>query len=73
MAEKNDYKGTMNLPETDFPMRANLSARDVMKRCAGCLEPLMVPKHVAFVTELPKTASGKVDRKSLRERKDGVS
>ena len=52
---------------------AELSARDVMKRCAQQLEPLMVPKHVAFVAELPKTASGKVNRKSLRERKDGVS
>ncbi len=28
MAEKNDYKSTMNLPETDFPMRANLSTRE---------------------------------------------
>lgn len=28
MVEKNDYKSTMNLPETDFPMRANLAARE---------------------------------------------
>ena len=28
MAEKNDYKSTMNLPDTDFPMRANLSTRE---------------------------------------------
>ncbi len=28
MAEKNDYKSTMNLPETAFPMRANLSTRE---------------------------------------------
>ena len=28
MAEKNDYKDTMNLPQTEFPMRANLSQRE---------------------------------------------
>ncbi len=28
MADKADYKSTMNLPVTDFPMRANLSARE---------------------------------------------
>ncbi len=28
MAEKQDYKSTMNLPQTDFPMRANLSTRE---------------------------------------------
>ena len=28
MAEKQDFKSTMNLPQTEFPMRANLSARE---------------------------------------------
>jgi isoleucyl-tRNA synthetase len=28
MSEKPEYKQTMNLPQTDFPMRANLSARE---------------------------------------------
>ncbi|MBN2248156.1 MAG: isoleucine--tRNA ligase [Coriobacteriia bacterium] len=28
MAEKQDYKSTMNLPQTEFPMRANLSTRE---------------------------------------------
>ncbi len=28
MADKRDYKSTMNLPGTEFPMRANLSARE---------------------------------------------
>jgi isoleucyl-tRNA synthetase len=28
MADKIDYKSTMNLPQTDFPMRANLSQRE---------------------------------------------
>jgi isoleucyl-tRNA synthetase len=28
MADKADYKQTMNLPSTEFPMRANLSARE---------------------------------------------
>lgn len=28
MGDTQDYKGTMNLPKTDFPMRANLSKRE---------------------------------------------
>ncbi|MHB8803922.1 MAG: isoleucine--tRNA ligase [Coriobacteriia bacterium] len=28
MAEKQDYKSTMNLPQTEFPMRANLNTRE---------------------------------------------
>ena len=28
MADKPDYKYTMNLPQTEFPMRANLSQRE---------------------------------------------
>ena len=28
MAEKQDYKQTMNLPDTAFPMRANLATRE---------------------------------------------
>ena len=28
MADKPDYKSTMNLPQTEFPMRANLAKRE---------------------------------------------
>ena len=28
MSEKNDYKSTLNLPQTDFPMRGNLAQRE---------------------------------------------
>lgn len=34
-------------------------------RCAGNLEPFMVPKHVEFLDTLPKNPSGKVDAKTL--------
>lgn len=47
-----------------------LAARDVMKHCAQRLEPLMVPKYVVFLDELPKIGSGKIDKKALRAMKD---
>ncbi|MCL5292673.1 MAG: class I tRNA ligase family protein, partial [Actinobacteria bacterium] len=28
MADKKDYKATLNLPQTDFPMKANLPRRE---------------------------------------------
>ncbi len=32
-----DYKNTLNLPQTDFPMKANLSQREpeILKKWAG--------------------------------------
>jgi long-chain acyl-CoA synthetase len=42
-----------------------LSEADVIKHCQRRLERFKVPKHVAFVHELPKTATGKVSKKGL--------
>ena len=42
-----------------------LSERDVIRHCLGRLENFMAPKYVEFVLELPKTDTGKINRKGL--------
>lgn len=46
--------------------KSELTDRDVMKYCMQNLEPFMIPKYVEFRSTLPKTASGKIDKKKLR-------
>jgi len=48
----------------------SLSARDIISHCAGRLENFMVPKHVEFRSELPKTATGKIRHGPLRDGHD---
>ncbi|MEO8101770.1 MAG: class I adenylate-forming enzyme family protein [Betaproteobacteria bacterium] len=45
---------------------AELGERDVIRHCLSRLESFMVPKYVEFVTELPKTDTGKIKKTSLR-------
>ena len=42
-----------------------LAEAQVIKHCQQRLEKFMVPKHVAFVPELPKTSSGKISKTGL--------
>ena len=42
-----------------------LSEQEVIKYCQQRLEKFMVPKHVAFLPELPKTATGKISKQGL--------
>jgi acyl-CoA synthetase (AMP-forming)/AMP-acid ligase II len=44
---------------------------DLINHCAERLPRHMVPKHIEFVDELPKTSSGKVDYPALRKRENG--
>ena len=44
---------------------ASLTQAEVIKHCQRRLERFMVPKHVAFVAELPKTPSGKISKIGL--------
>lgn len=46
---------------------STLSEREVRRACMARLESVMVPREVVFVAELPKTATGKVRKRSLRE------
>ncbi len=45
-----------------------LSEKEVMKYCTQNMETFMVPKHIEFMENLPKTANGKVDKKQLKAR-----
>ncbi len=42
-----------------------LSEGRIKKLCGDKLEAFMVPKHVTFLPELPKSANGKTDKKAL--------
>lgn len=44
---------------------ATLSAADVIRHCAKHLEDFMVPKHVEFRDELPKSENGKIARRQI--------
>ncbi len=44
---------------------ASLSERDIQRECQTRLESYMVPQHVAFVADLPKTTTGKIKRMGL--------
>jgi long-chain acyl-CoA synthetase len=43
-----------------------LTEEDVLRHCLHTLEPFMVPKYVELRDSLPKSPSGKLDRKSLK-------
>lgn len=48
------------------PYNGELGVKAVLRHCASRLESFMVPKYVEFVTSLPKTANGKIDRRELQ-------
>jgi amino acid adenylation domain-containing protein len=43
----------------------SMTAEQVIKHCQKRLEKYMVPKHVAFLPELPKTTTGKISKQGL--------
>jgi long-chain acyl-CoA synthetase len=43
-----------------------LNDKDVLKYCMTNMEAFMLPKCVQFVSDLPKTSNGKIDKKKLR-------
>ena len=53
------------VPEEDCP-----AVEDVLEHCDGQLAGFKRPKTIGFVEELPRTASGTVDREAVRERLD---
>ena len=46
---------------------ARYAERDIKRHCAQYLEDYLIPQHVIFRAELPKTPSGKIDRLQLKE------
>jgi long-chain acyl-CoA synthetase len=47
--------------------RADLSEQKVLKYCSLHMENYMTPKYIVFLSELPKTPNGKVDKRALRD------
>lgn len=45
---------------------ADLTEQDILRHCARHLEDFMVPKSVVFMKALPKTTSGKINKRELR-------
>jgi acyl-coenzyme A synthetase/AMP-(fatty) acid ligase len=45
-------------------------AEELMKHCKSQLAPYKFPRRIHFVTELPKTATGKIQRFRLRQLAD---
>lgn len=50
-----------------------LSAADIREHCRQLLTGFKRPKHIRFITELPKTAVGKIARRQLRAKFQSVS
>jgi acyl-CoA synthetase (AMP-forming)/AMP-acid ligase II len=46
---------------------SGLNEREVIRHCAARLEDFMVPKHVEFRGELPKSENGKIARRQIAE------
>ena len=46
---------------------ASLTETEVIRHCQQRMERFMVPKHIAFLDELPKTSTGKISKKGLHE------
>jgi acyl-coenzyme A synthetase/AMP-(fatty) acid ligase len=44
---------------------AGLTAQDVSRHCARFLEDFMIPRRVEFVEAMPRTSTGKIDRRAL--------
>ncbi len=51
---------------------AELTAQDILRHCRRHLEDFMVPKVVEIRASLPKTATGKISKKALRDETEGV-
>jgi acyl-coenzyme A synthetase/AMP-(fatty) acid ligase len=43
-----------------------ISAKEIQKYCAARLENFMVPQRIEFLSELPRTANGKIKKTGLR-------
>jgi acyl-coenzyme A synthetase/AMP-(fatty) acid ligase len=44
-----------------------LSEKEVQRECMLHLEPFMIPQKVVFLSEMPKSSNGKIDKKELKK------
>jgi len=47
--------------------RYKISEKDIIEFCKGKIAKFKIPKHVAFIKELPRNEAGKIDRIKLKE------
>ena len=46
----------------------SVTGKDILNHCRRNLPTYKVPHHIEFLTELPKTASGKIKKAELKDR-----
>ena len=46
---------------------AKLDEKDVQRECMSYLDPFMIPSKVIFLSEMPKSSNGKIDKKELKK------
>lgn len=49
------------------PAEANLTEEEVLRFCAENLARYKIPRRIEFLATLPKTSTGKIERKALRQ------
>jgi len=62
-------------PQAFIVLRPGVSASEAELRefCRGCLAHFKVPQRFDFIVELPKTATGKIQKFVLRNKRSGIS
>lgn len=52
--------------------KPEITAKDIIDKLQKCLEPYKIPHQVRFLSKLPKTPNGKLDRKQLKNFLDNL-
>lgn len=52
---------------------STLTEKEVLRHCSRQLEDFMVPQEVRIMAELPKTTTGKIDKKTLQKEVEAAS
>ncbi|MFW5749879.1 MAG: AMP-binding enzyme, partial [Halanaerobium sp.] len=70
VATKDELRG--EIPKAVIVLKdgENASEREIQKYCMKYFANYKVPKLVEFIAELPKNATGKIDKKSLSDLKE---
>ncbi|MEO5821851.1 MAG: AMP-binding protein [Vicinamibacteraceae bacterium] len=65
IGEANDLLGNAVAAYIVQRVDAGLTGQDVSRHCARFLEDFMIPRRVEFIEAMPRTATGKIDRRAL--------
>ena len=68
-----DKWGEVGLAFIVLKPNENLSSEDIINHCLKNLAKFKIPKSVEFIEALPRNATGKVLKRTLRENKLGKS